>query len=911
MNGAGDENNGLKHKNAEYSREPRAYSGVPTDDYHDVRDEKPWQRVVFEITRKGLHLYEPVKSVPSIFIILVLGLYILLGFLTQLIEDDMPRVITEAEISNDDWNTFSEESALKYLQRIIGNQPRVAGTSYHLQKTRDMYAIVQEIASQARIPIRTEWQVASGDYLLNFSSPFVNYYQNASNIIAVLEGESGFKANGETGASLLVNCHYDSVPFALGASDNAIFCACMAETLLRLSRRQQRLKYNIVFLFNGAEENPLQASHAFLQHRWAVGVTSVLNLDAAGMNGKPSVFQVTDKRILGAYARGTPRPSAQSVGEFLFTSGIIPSDTDFRIFRDFGNIQGVDVAFTKGGHVYHTRNDRPELIKTGVVQNAGNMLLGVLIAAADMDLNEGVDSTPMVYSDYLNMFVITLSYPAALGIDIMVAILALLSVVYYVWLAGPRWSTVQELLIVLLGRLAALIAGFTVVLVTTPLAVATTIQLRYLTQPWLVVAMYWLPYFIATVAAAHCFDAWRQQKSGLNRSIRTLQAMAATRLFLACLLLVMAAVPAITPLRYALSAPLLIMTMAAFTSISVVRYLRLQGYQHLILEVLLSVPSVMYIFMLALRLNSIMLPIMGRSSANYPDYLVAVINLVMAILAGITVSGVELLFSRRRLWLPLGLVGATCFILMFIPFSPYQDEGTSVQRHHWFHSEIVSFDRSQSVVERTAGVLITKHDPYTISRAQRELTTAGLALNVRTDNINSCAYRTYCDLPLYRMAFGRVLSEALFIYTSPPAPLTPAPHAAANIQCNGDICNYNFTFTVSPHNLITFQPRNNVSLLSWSLQSSPWPAYRLQDRPVYSIIHSVATYNEAIPPLRISLVLRAPVSIQSGPLLDVSLHSHLIHHPEAFTTEYTNLLASAPKYFNIASFISFRHNYVF
>ncbi|CAH2986893.1 unnamed protein product [Chilo suppressalis] len=886
MNGAGDENNGLKHKNAEYS-------------------------VVFEITRKGLHLYEPVKSVPSIFIILVLGLYILLGFLTQLIEDDMPRVITEAEISNDDWNTFSEESALKYLQRIIGNQPRVAGTSYHLQKTRDMYAIVQEIASQARIPIRTEWQVASGDYLLNFSSPFVNYYQNASNIIAVLEGESGFKANGETGASLLVNCHYDSVPFALGASDNAIFCACMAETLLRLSRRQQRLKYNIVFLFNGAEENPLQASHAFLQHRWAVGVTSVLNLDAAGMNGKPSVFQVTDKRILGAYARGTPRPSAQSVGEFLFTSGIIPSDTDFRIFRDFGNIQGVDVAFTKGGHVYHTRNDRPELIKTGVVQNAGNMLLGVLIAAADMDLNEGVDSTPMVYSDYLNMFVITLSYPAALGIDIMVAILALLSVVYYVWLAGPRWSTVQELLIVLLGRLAALIAGFTVVLVTTPLAVATTIQLRYLTQPWLVVAMYWLPYFIATVAAAHCFDAWRQQKSGLNRSIRTLQAMAATRLFLACLLLVMAAVPAITPLRYALSAPLLIMTMAAFTSISVVRYLRLQGYQHLILEVLLSVPSVMYIFMLALRLNSIMLPIMGRSSANYPDYLVAVINLVMAILAGITVSGVELLFSRRRLWLPLGLVGATCFILMFIPFSPYQDEGTSVQRHHWFHSEIVSFDRSQSVVERTAGVLITKHDPYTISRAQRELTTAGLALNVRTDNINSCAYRTYCDLPLYRMAFGRVLSEALFIYTSPPAPLTPAPHAAANIQCNGDICNYNFTFTVSPHNLITFQPRNNVSLLSWSLQSSPWPAYRLQDRPVYSIIHSVATYNEAIPPLRISLVLRAPVSIQSGPLLDVSLHSHLIHHPEAFTTEYTNLLASAPKYFNIASFISFRHNYVF
>lgn len=41
-------------------------------------------------------------------------------------------------------------------------------------------------------------------------------YQNTSNIIALLEGESGIFPNGTIGTSLLVNCHYDSVPFALG-----------------------------------------------------------------------------------------------------------------------------------------------------------------------------------------------------------------------------------------------------------------------------------------------------------------------------------------------------------------------------------------------------------------------------------------------------------------------------------------------------------------------------------------------------------------------------------------------------------------------------------------------------------------------------------------------------------------------
>lgn len=56
----------------------------------------------------------------------------------------------------------------------------------------------------------------------------------------------------------------------LGASDDGINVAAMLEILHILSKSAERPLHNIVFLFNGAEETPLQASHGFVsEHKWA------------------------------------------------------------------------------------------------------------------------------------------------------------------------------------------------------------------------------------------------------------------------------------------------------------------------------------------------------------------------------------------------------------------------------------------------------------------------------------------------------------------------------------------------------------------------------------------------------------------------------------------------------------------
>ncbi|XP_039754549.1 endoplasmic reticulum metallopeptidase 1-like [Pararge aegeria] len=891
------------------------------------------------------------RKVPSPFLLGLLGFYMLIAFLTTVIEDELPWAIGDQDISRNDSSSFSEESARRYLTEILGDQPRVAGTQYHYNKTLDLKVIFDGIASNSTLPVHTEWQLVNGAFWIDFSSPMVNVYQNLSNVIALLEGDSGFNSDGTTGTSILVNCHHDSVPFSIGASDDGLFCGVMAETLEKLSRRSTKLKHNVIFLANGAEENALQGSHGFLKHPWSRGVIAVVNLEAAGMNGRPSVFQVTDPRVLEAYRKTHTRPIAQGLAEFLFSSGIIPSDTDFRIWRDFGHIYGIDIAFMKQGNVYHTRNDRPELIKFGVIQNAGNMLLNfVRYIADDIRLADKQPQSTAIYFDYLGLFLVTYDNLAALLVDLIVGLLGLSTIIYFVWLIGFRWSTVWELLWSVLGRLLSMVGGIAGVAIFMGIMLVGSPQMRYLSSHWLVAPFYWIPYLVISVGVSHGFDFWRTKTNGLNPSIRTSQAMSATRLLMSSTLLILCCIPSVTNVRYLFTTPLLWMSASSVVTMSVIRQWSLKAWQHLLLETLISLPSVMFAFSIAARLNCFLIPIMGRSGLDYPDLPVAGINIALAVYFASTISGIELLFSRRWLWIVLNGVLVVCIILMFIPFSPYSDVNVT-QRHYWFHTQITSYKANLAPIQSISGVQIVKVDAHNVQTALSAIRNSPLyvqdddpieiasqlnesatqynetasqlketasehnvTLRIRESDLNilndDCENLLHCNMPSYRPGFDRFIKGSLFVKMSPPTRFDHSLHLVRR-SCASVSCTLSFEMNGPAHNTITIWLRQNITLMSWSLRTPIRKTTLVEDRPVYTIIHSTATYSDTFKPLEFTLSLTVPESLQSGELVDISHHAHKIHHPEEFTEEYRQLLRVMPEYANVATFLSYRSNYIF
>ena len=87
-----------------------------------------------------------------------------------------------------------------------------------------------------------------------------------------------------------------------------------------------------------------------------------------------------------------------------------------RIFRDYGHVPGLDVAFIKNGYVYHTDADTCDRIPDGSIQRSGDNILAVvkkLAISPDHVLGINQDNHPPVFFDLFGLYVV--SYPSWCG----------------------------------------------------------------------------------------------------------------------------------------------------------------------------------------------------------------------------------------------------------------------------------------------------------------------------------------------------------------------------------------------------------------------------------------------------------------------------------------------------------------
>ena len=254
-------------------------------------------------------------------------------------------------------NQFHAPRARSHMEGLVDLGIRHVGSQANEIHAKDLIVKrVNEIITSASADVQIEIsvQTPTGGYYVDFLGGITHIYQNITNVVVRLSRRGIRPLH-----AFMVNAHYDSALGSYSASDDAVSCGIMLEALRALSSEPNPLlaEHALIFLFNGAEETLLQASHGFItQHPWAGTIRAFLNLEAAGAGGKEIVFQTGPDHpwLTRLYSEVVPHPHASVVAQEVFQSGVIPSDTDFRVFRDFGRIPGIDTAYFINGYVYHT-----------------------------------------------------------------------------------------------------------------------------------------------------------------------------------------------------------------------------------------------------------------------------------------------------------------------------------------------------------------------------------------------------------------------------------------------------------------------------------------------------------------------------------------------------------------------------
>jgi hypothetical protein len=203
---------------------------------------------------------------------------------------------------------------------------------------------------------------------------------DTSNIVGRLPGTASSKA-------LMLMAHYDSVPTAPGAADDAAGVAAILEAV-RALRAGPVLRNDLIVLITDGEEAGLLGAEAFAaSHPWMKDIGLIVNFEARGNQGPSLLFETSTNNasLIKGVAAGVPYANGSSLFYSLYK--LLPNDTDVTVFRAT-NIPALNFAFGSHLEAYHSMLDSPDNLSLSSLQHHGYYALGVARQFGSMDLNE-------------------------------------------------------------------------------------------------------------------------------------------------------------------------------------------------------------------------------------------------------------------------------------------------------------------------------------------------------------------------------------------------------------------------------------------------------------------------------------------------------------------------------------------
>lgn len=855
---------------------------------------------------------DSIHSLPFwIGLVILLSLSLLFG-IVFLIDGWLPTALTindEAKYPD----SFITDRAVQDLKYLTDLGPKITGSYENEQIVVDFLSVhIQTIIAEAHSSqfIEYDIQEATGSYYLDDATGFVNIYDKVQNIVVKVHGQ-----NNESSHSILLNSHFDSVPISPGASDDGINVVSMLEILRKLAKSNKRLEQNVIFLFNGAEETPLQAAHGFIaHHKWANESKYIINLEACGSGGKIVLFQTgPDAPWLVKYYSKVPHPSGNVVGEEIFQSGLIPSDTDFRLFRDFGNMVGADFAFVKDGYRYHTAYDSFDNIPSGSYQHVGDNILAYVKSLANApEVTEKERSLgKMVYFDIFGLSMITYSARTALILNLVTAaislgvfILALL--VFRVKIDG---ETFRYIGITTAAILASWIIAAIFVLI---LAVALDLlgkTMSWYANPWIIFGLYVVP----TFALSGCLLYFTSHKF-INFQSFSLNVRGQIQIHLVRLIwTIILVIGTLCGVRsvYIIMIPVLFNSIF-FLLLHVFRLQHAIGIWLIVHAASLFVPIV-YLLQQVVLLYSFFIPITGRMGAQVNPELLIGFSVLFFVIVGASHLTVltNLLRKAKFYYIILASVFLLCLGLLFTPFAfPYSGNESSPkpQRHWIMHTQRQFYLDSGELSRTESGFFLLNMDrnsPDILKSTVRELENAK-SLD------DDCDQYPLCALPLIHAKIAKKIHFSEWIPASDPEfPSNETLTFKVTSQEQISYTKVKFNIEVSgPDKLIFyFTPRSNINVLSTSLSKEMKPSkITFQHRPVYIFLYQRGK-NDGIP-VSFDVIVNKPPAHQ-GAVLDIAVSARYVHQNRIQkTAAFLGFLVEFPQWTHITPWVAAYQSHV-
>ncbi|EDW60406.2 endoplasmic reticulum metallopeptidase 1 [Drosophila virilis] len=818
------------------------------------------------------------------------------------------RLPTSLTVEDDNKGEFIGDRAYNTLNNLVNIGPKVTGSNAN--EVDAVAYLLNEIAGikkellEELFTLEIDIQKTTGSHIYY---DMLEMYQGVQNIVVKLSPK---RSTSES--YLLVNSHFDSVANSPAAGDDGFMVATMLEVLRVMATTRQPFEHSVVFLFNGDEEMGMQASHGFItQHKWAPNCKAVVNLDAAGSGGREILFQTGPSHAWLAthYKESAKHPFATTLAEEIFQMGLVPSDTDYRIFTRYGNIPGVDMGQAINGFIYHTKYDRIDVIPRGSIQNTGDNLLSLvrnLANATELHDVEAYKNGQAVYFDFLGLFVVNYSEETGKTLNYCVAGATLILVFISVW----RMSAVsrlcscgvwQRLIILVILQIIAFVLALGLPMLIAYVFDSFGLSLTYFSTPALLIGLYICPALIGLGLPITIYYQ-SQQNNKLPITYHLQLALHSWAVVLTLL--------AIGGTAYGLRSIYIITILIIFYGISLALNLLTtfhdRGYSWAGLVIASQVMPFLYSSYLFYTFIVVLTPMNGRSgSASNPDTTIA----ALAALGAVTSFGFLLPLTNifRRPWsvlLTLLLVtGVTIFLACGTQIGfPYRQR-TNSARVAYQHVRRIFYEYDGSVSKDDSGYLFNFQD-----RRQAQAF-PGVNLTGAISQTSNCDAHMMCGVPLFDERWvGNRLQGMWLPREEPIVPPKPANLELLSKTVLNDTKTVRFKFRLTGPNYLSLFVQayedDYVTVSDWSFSRS-----YLKQKPAFPLsYHMFITYgSNAL--LEFSLDLTKPNGDFNVPLFQLGVSSHYIGNKG---DEHSVKFASTfPLYAVITDWPSLYQRYIF